>query len=57
MTAQEIKTKNIKSAINEVTNGNIDKFPANSVAIMASTVCMASVRECKQIAIQMGAKA
>ena len=48
---------NIKQAINEVAKGAIQKWNASALATMVSGICFACVRDCKQVAIEMGAKA
>lgn len=48
---------NIKQAIKEIEKGAIQKWDAEALATMVSGICFACVRDCKQVAIEMGAKA
>jgi len=57
MSIDPIERKQIESAINNITKGAPQKWPAKSVAIMASSQSMSCTRYCEFVAKEMGCKA
>jgi hypothetical protein len=57
MSIDPVERKNIESAINEITKGNPQKWPAKSVAITAMGISQSCARYCEFVAKEMGCKA